>query len=383
MERILFVSNGHGESAIAERIGSEVRSLARGPVQLDHLPLVGSGLGEHALRVVGPHRAMPSGGLVAMGNVRALVTDLRAGFVGLLGEQMRFLRGAGASHECAVVVGDAYALALTFLSGLPVAFVGTAKSVYVAPYGPFERTLLRRARRVFVRDRPTAQSLRAARVAAESPGNVIVDLLDGNGLAPPPGNWLGILPGSREHAYPDAVRLTRVVRALSLRHGPVDALLSVAPTVDAARMVRSLAGDGWEAHQPPYAGAFEVRSGLARVLGWSGSLAAMLRACRLVLGQAGTANEQAAACGLPVVTLESVRPEPALAGGDGWYRMRQRRLLGDALATVPADPDAAAEIVAGILADRSQYARMQAAGRERMGGPGGAAAIAQAVLEMA
>jgi hypothetical protein len=63
--------------------------------------------------------------------------------------------------------------------------------------------------------------------------------------------------------------------------------------------------------------------------------------------------------------------------------MRQRRLLGDALATVPADPDAAAEIVAGILADRSQYARMQAAGRERMGGPGGAAAIAQAVLEMA
>jgi uncharacterized protein (TIGR03492 family) len=191
------------------------------------------------------------------------------------------------------------------------------------------------------------------------------------------------LPGSREHAYPDAVRLTRVVRALSLRHGPVDALLSVAPTVDAARMVRSLAGDGWEAHQPPYAGAFEVRSGLARVLGWSGSLAAMLRACRLVLGQAGTANEQAAACGLPVVTLESVRPEPALAGGDGWYRMRQRRLLGDALATVPADPDAAAEIVAGILADRSQYARMQAAGRERMGGPGGAAAIAQAVLEMA
>ncbi|HEX3549759.1 MAG TPA: hypothetical protein VHT53_05255, partial [Candidatus Elarobacter sp.] len=64
MTAVLFVSNGHGEAAIAARIAEELRALA--PVRTDHFALVGAGLGGGAFADVGPQRAMPSGGLVAM-----------------------------------------------------------------------------------------------------------------------------------------------------------------------------------------------------------------------------------------------------------------------------------------------------------------------------
>jgi uncharacterized protein (TIGR03492 family) len=390
MRRVLFVANGHGETAIAARIAVEVARLAGEPAGLDLLALVGTGAGAAPLALVGPRRAMPSGGLVAMGNVRAFWRDLRAGFIELLAAQLLFLVKARARYDVVVAVGDAYALALALLTRTPTVFVGTAKSVHVAPYGPFERVLLRRALRAFVRDEGTAAMLRGLHVEAEAPGNVIVDLVDGDEAGGLGGQWIGVLPGSRETAYADGVRLARVVRALGrLRPGP-GALLSVAPALDAARFERELVADGWERCEAPFpaGGAFAVRVGPARLVGWTGTLGTLLRASVLVLGQAGTANEQAAAFGIPVVALGESR-QHSMRGGrstrspQDWYRMRQRRLLGSALLLVPAAPGLAAPAVADLLDDPERLAQMGAAGRERMGPPGGAAAVARAILDAA
>lgn len=92
-----------------------------------------------------------------------------------------------------------------------------------------------------------------------------------------------------------------------------------------------------------------------------------------MLGQAGTANEAAAACGIPVVALETNEGQ--------WYRMRQQRLLGDALTTVPVEPEVAAHALRTLLADRARLERMSMTGRERMGKPGGARAIAAAIAQ--
>jgi uncharacterized protein (TIGR03492 family) len=378
VQRILFVSNGHGEAAVAQRLALDVRALATGNVALDHLPLVGAGAASEALALVGPRRAMPSGGLVAMGNVRALARDLRSGLAGLVAAQAAFLRREGRRYQTVVAVGDAYALVLALFTGLPAIYVGTAKSVYVAPYGPGERVLLRRATRIFVRDVATAAELLRRGVPAEAPGNTIVDLLDdGEDVAETRGNWLALLPGSREPAYADGVRLARVVAALGERR-PQDAnaLFSIAATLDAGRFGSALAADGWQVR--PEGDAFEAHRGAARLLGRRGPLGPLLRASRIALGQAGTANEQAAAFGLPVVALAA----EGAARADGWYRMRQRRLLGDALLLAPADPVAAAGEVADLLADPARQAVMAEAGRRRMGPAGGSRAIAGAILEL-
>jgi uncharacterized protein (TIGR03492 family) len=386
---VLFVSNGHGESAIADRIARELRTFLPFPAALDHLSLVGVPRAGAALTVVGPNRAMPSGGLVAMGNLRALARDLHAGLAGLVLRQIAFLRGQGPRYRCAVAVGDVYALLLARLTRRPTVFVGTAKSVYVAAYGPFERMLLRGAARVFVRDDETAKRLRAQGVAAEAPGNTIVDLLD-DSPAPPvelAGNdWIGILPGSRDTAYADAVRLARVVRALGALLPETRALLSIAPALDAERVAQALAEDGWRVASADSIASvpFRATAGSVRLIAWHGSLGTLLHASRLVLGQAGTANEQAAAIGLPVVALDfdEVPGGARRSAAERWYRMRQRGLLGDALALVPPAPERAAAAIAELLADDPRIERMRSAGRRRMGAPGGSRSIARGVFEL-
>jgi tetraacyldisaccharide 4'-kinase len=352
--RVLFVTNGHGEASIAAAIARETRALA--PVITEHFGLVGAGLGGPGFPDIGPQRAMPSGGLVAMGNVRAFARDLQAGFLGLLLRQLRFLRAAHARYAVVVAVGDAYACGLARLARLPLIYVGTAKSVYVAPYGPGERRILRGARRVFVRDEATAADLRASGVPAEAPGNVIVDLLATDARV----DWqaplrLALLPGSRERAYADALTLADAVTALRSRVGTLDAVLSIAPNLDPVRFAPALA-----------------RGGLRP---WSGSLGALTQGTTLVIGQSGTANEAAASQGIPVVALE-LEGVPR----DGWYRKRQSGLLGDAMAIVPGEPAAAAAAIAALLGDAPRLARMAATGRERMGRPGGARAIAEAIV---
>lgn len=359
MTAVLFVTNGHGEAAIADRIAQELRGL--GEFVTDHFALVGQGHGAGAFVDVGPQATMPSGGLVAMGNVRAFAADLRAGFLGLVRRQLRFLRGARGRYAAVVPVGDVYALLFARVVRRPAIFVGTAKSVYVSPYGPLERRLLSSARRVFVRDAATAAFLRARGIAAEAPGNVIVDLLATEARV----DWrdaterIAILPGSRTRAYADAARLARVARLVSQRVPGAAAVMSIAPGLDAARFAPALAGE------PPIAA-------------WRNDLGALLADATVALGQAGTANEAAAACGVPVVALDFDG-----ARGSAWYRMRQARLLGEALAVVPGDPERAADAIAALLADGARRARMAHAGRERMGAGGGAATIARAIALLA
>src|SRR5581483_8615197 len=197
--------------AIARRIAVDLRRL--GDVQTDHFALVGVANEDAQFPPVGPQRAMPSGGLVAMGNVRAFLHDVRAGFLRLWLEQRRFLRGSAARYDAVVAVGDAYCLFVALGSRRPVAFVGTAKSIYVARYGPLERAMLRRASAIFVRDRATAAFLQACGVEAEAPGNVIADLASSND---PNFEWksarrIAVLPGSRESAYANASRIGKVL----------------------------------------------------------------------------------------------------------------------------------------------------------------------------
>jgi uncharacterized protein (TIGR03492 family) len=105
-----------------------------------------------------------------------------------------------------------------------------------------------------------------------------------------------------------------------------------------------------------------------------GALGDLLARSQVVLGQAGTANEQAAGLGLPVVAYAP--------GGERrlkWYRFRQKGLLGEAVRVVEDHPEAIAGELAFLLANPGERARRGAIGRERMGGFGGAARIAELI----
>ena len=253
----------------------------------------------------------------------------------------------------------------------------------VAPYGPVERRFLRRADEIFVRDRATAEDLRAKDVPAEAPGNVIVDLFASAddlraadalaGFQPA----IALFPGSREAAYEDALFLADVVRRCAPLMPELGAALSIAPMLDVERF-KNVFAESWTV-VPNASGpvAFELQSkGRALIRAWRGPLGPLLTRVQAVIGQAGTANEAAAAAGVPVVAFEH--------GADrktAWYRMRQSGLLGEALAVLPGERDTAADELVALLQDEERRARMAATGREMMGPPGGARAIASAVAQ--
>lgn len=371
---MLFVSNGYGEAAIAAIIA---RALGeRCATEQAHLWLVGDPPPAAWPDPVGPHAAMPSGGLIAYGNLRNLTRDVGAGLIGLTLAQWRYLARQRA-RTCVVAVGDVYCAAACMLfARRPTIFVATAKSERVAPHSRFECAVARRARVVFARDEPTAAALRDRGVNARFVGNAMMDALRDGGEDPfapaaPDALRVAILPGSRSDAPRNATdgvrRAARLAALLAPRE--VVAAVSVAPTVDERAMLEALTPSA------PLPDRAAFRATLA-----SGSFGALLRHADLAFGQAGTANEQAAGAGLPVLAaLDAGERAERLT----WYRMRQRALLGDALLVLPSDDDAFVRGAAAVARDERLRERMAAAGRERMGPPGGAAAIAAAIAEIA
>ena len=121
----------------------------------------------------------------------------------------------------------------------------------------------------------------------------------------------------------------RVTAVLAARRPALGAVLSVARGLSWERFAGLAERAGWQVRtQRDESIPFVLsRDGREIVRAWSGSLGPVLRRVALVLGQAGTANEAAAAAGVPVVAFER-------DGGRKmrWYRRRQRGLLGDALA---------------------------------------------------
>jgi uncharacterized protein (TIGR03492 family) len=259
-------------------------------------------------------------------------------------------------------------------------FVGTAKSVYVAPYGTLEERVIRKADAAFVRDEPTAMRLAEHGIQA-SAANAIVDLYaDATPAIDAAFDPLvAIFPGSREPAYDDAAFMGRVVRTVLRSQPQAGGVISIAPGIDPQRMCARFEADGWRIEQSERAlQPFSLYDGEREMVrAWQGPLGPMLQRATIVLGQAGTANEAAAAMGIPVVAF--ARAGEARAP---WYRMRQIGLLGDALFVASADPQEAASQVIVLLNDPQRRARMGAIGRERMGPPGGAARIAAHIVEL-
>lgn len=380
---VLFVSNGYGEDAIAGGIVERLLATPGAPRVLA-MPLVGEGRAYNRLgvEVVGPRELLPSGGLI-LARWANIFRDLHAGLYRVTVEQIRTIRALAPTMSAFVAVGDTYPTVLGALfSGRKVIMVGTAKSNYFVPYSWPERLIFKLfCERVFARDEPTAATLRARGVNAEWVGNSMMDLLTPTGppLPLPEGvHCIALLPGSRAFAYHDLPVILDGVRRLGERRR-LSWTLALADGIDVNALAASVSGDGWRLKPVPDQKADGLEGSLVghgqSVLLVRGRFGDVLDAATMVVGQAGTGNEQAVGVQRPVVSFDSEgRSKP------GWYRARQIGLLGEAMAVVPRSGEAISEEVLRILDDPRRFEAMQRAGVERMGPPGASERIAQFIL---
>jgi uncharacterized protein (TIGR03492 family) len=362
--RVLIVSNGYGEDAMGAVLG---RALRKHGAEVLAYPLVGLG---HAYQgegipVLDPRRTLPTAGFGFRTGWREAWEDLRAGWVSLTLVQRRTLQRQRGACDEVVAVGDLFCLWMAAATGIRPVYLPTAKSEYTEPHEPWELLLIRRwARHSFPRDPLTAERYRKAGLAAAYVGNLMMDCLEFGkeafGYAPDEPVVL-LLPGSRRDAPANFRLLLQTAARVAAVHPEVRWLCALSPTVDPTSLARA-------------AGAELLEGQMA----WGGLRVRITRSftdaanqATVVLGMSGTANEQAAGLGKPVVALPGPGPQFTRK-----FLALQARLLGEAL--VPAEgPEEAARAVLRLLANPEERARRGEAGRARMGPPGGADRLAR------
>lgn len=316
--KLLCLSNGHGEDAIARSILREVQQHPH-PPEIAVFPLVGEGQAFAQLenaRIIGPVQRMPSGGFIYMDG-REFLRDVKGGLLQLTLAQFKAIRAwvrsqqqSGNHNAVILACGDIVPLVFAWLSGAPYAFVGTAKSDYYlrdengpltrksrpwagwgwsrSVYFPWERWLMTRklCKAIFVRDALTAETLEKLGIPAYNLGNPMMD-----GLEPEnPARFYGpdaefremerslvitLLPGSRApEAYANWLLIVEAVAGILSLFGDRKLLFfaAISPELNLEALRPSLEFFGWRPDgetktqrregsilRPPVSSAQEIR----------------------------------------------------------------------------------------------------------------------------
>lgn len=413
--RLLCLSNGHGEDGIAIKILQALQSYPQ-LQEMVALPLVGEGQAYHAhnIPIVGPVKAMPSGGFIYMDG-RELAKDVKGGLLQLTWKQgcaIRTWAKQGGARGGILAVGDIVPLLFAWWSGLPYAFVGTAKSEYylrdevgVLPrktrwerwenwsgsvYLPWERWLMRRpnCRAVFPRDALTTEVLRQKQIPAWNLGNPMMDglepgVIDRRTIA----MWnnslkILLLPGSRPpEAYRNWQRILQAVDAVLERFGRKTLFLAaIPPHLEFEPFLQELTKHGWrssgELAQPIVSESSSFSRSSSTLQLSQIAFNTYLHVADIAIAMAGTATEQFAGLGKPIISLRGSGPQftPAFAEA-------QTRLLGTSvmLARYPAE---GSELIKALLSDPDRLQLIAQNGYRRMGKPGAGDRIAQKLIEV-
>lgn len=346
--KLLIISNGHGEDAIAAEI---VRRLP-GNVTAEAYPTLGDGHAyDGVCPIVGPRAHLPSEGWRNTRN--SVAKDVAGGGIATVWPGLRFIRAARGKYDRVMVVGDMIGVYGAWITGhKDVLYIDVYKTGFGSSYLPIDKWILRRtAKTVFCRSEKLASALAAAGIDAHAAGNVMMDTVPkAAGITVPRRRGLAItiLPGSRTHALDHFALQAKGLAQVPEEMRP-DLLCAVATSVDEAALRERAEG-------------LEISYLPGRALG------DLLERSDFVLSQAGTATIQAIGLGRPAITFQTE--------GDRASRFRQEsQLFGEGRIAVDAEPKAIAAAVMKLAADPSERLRRAAIGRERIGPPGAIKAI--------
>lgn len=400
---ILVLSNGTGEDLIACSVARSFLGLVPG-AKVRALPLVGDGqrYREAELALIASRPTHSDAGFRYL-TPFWLVRDMGHDLPGRVVSWRRIIRDWCSSTQGAqrlvIAVGDVVPLALARLSGPDLVFIGCAKSEYYrrdrdgplprgglgariesrlpSVYGALERRLMKppKCRAVFPRDSLTAQRLHPFGLAVQDLGNPMMDGLQPRGdvVIPAADCAIALVPGSR---HPESLanwrqqldRLADVIHALAPKRP-----LFLAPIPQAKRDpgYRAAALErGWLEAQ-----GVLTRARATLILTPDGFADTIHRA-DLAIAQAGTASEQIAGLGKPIISFPGEGPQFVHR-----FAEAQARLLGPLMHYLP-EGSGLGPLVAALIDDRTRRRHWRAAGVERMGRPGASDRIARAIAEI-
>jgi uncharacterized protein (TIGR03492 family) len=397
--RVLFLSNGHGEDLNASLVLKALEAIAP-ELEVAAMPIVGEGSAYRKLgvEIIGPTQQLPSGGFNYINFARflnpvnwwrdtnpvSLVKDVFSGLIGLTIGQLRAVQQYSPTCDLLFACGDIVPILFARLTGRPFFvflvstssyYEGKVKLPWLAQWGLRSPHCLA----ILTRDRYTAQDLLARGFGrTQFLGYPIMDVLtpSGQSLTQPQVPLIALLPGSRlPEAQINLGLMLDLCEAIApLR--PAQFHTALVPSFGKDYLAALAAEQGWTLH-PGY-----LQKAAVTVHYHYDAFADILHQCDLVVGMAGTAVEQAVGLGKPIVQIPGPGPQFTYL-----FAEAQMRLLGESVTTIGTRPATAKTLTAAaakidqILNDEPYLERCRVNGHERVGGPGGAEAIAHKIVE--
>jgi len=384
--QLLLLSNGHGEDLSGARLG---QALQQQGAQVRAVPLVGDGAPyrQADLQVAGRTQSFSTGGLGYASFTGRLKEILQGQVLYLLKRSWRLLREARQADGI-VVVGDVIPVILAWLSGKPVITYLVAYSSHYEgrlrlpwPCGPCLAS--KRFAAVFSRDALSASDLsEQLRRPVEFLGNPFMDGLVADMASERSGRVL-LLPGSRlPEARQNLERMLALLEELPAELRQHDFQAALVRELPAAAVEALAASRGWSLSSSTSRSLWLKRKGLVLQCCW-GQFTTLLPAAQVVVSMAGTASEQAAGLGKPVLQLAGHGPQFTVG-----FAEAQRRLLGPAVHCAEGDVDdpntliASAELLEQLLQlPEATLQQLRQEGDQRLGQAGGTQRMARAILE--
>lgn len=375
-KNILMVSNGHGEDLIAANLVKEVLKKAKKEqINIGVLPIVGKG--DHfqnlPVDIIGPQNELPSGGF-ARNSFINLLKDLRAGLLSSIYKQIKTLKKSKNKYDLSVVVGDVYILLLTgFFKGGNIIFLPTAKSEYINSHYTVEKQIMKKyADIVLPRDQKTKEDLVKHGVKADFFGNLMMDCFDIKKLdfnLEKNSIKIGILPGSRKEVYQNMMDFINVIEKLErLKKVKYEFLTAVTGNFSVNKFRKKLLTLNWKVIKSANEHVrlkMQSKNGYSNVNIIYNGFGDVLDQAKLFMGMAGTANEQAAGMGKPVIIFPGTG-----AQFDYEFAADQKRLLGEGVKFVERNFKNVAYSIIELLEDDNEYQKRSEAGKKRMGDRG-------------
>jgi uncharacterized protein (TIGR03492 family) len=422
--KLLALSNGHGEDAIAVRILEKLQCHPN-LTELVALPLVGKGNAYHQLDIplLGRVQQMPSGGFIYMDGTQ-LWQDVRGGLIKLTWEQLKIIRNWAKSGGFILAVGDIVPLLFAWMSGTNYAFVGTAKSEYYlqdeqgwlaktswlesqlgSVYLPWERWLMTRFRcqAVFPRDSLTGEILQKYNIPVQNLGNPMMDIgrevrSQKSEVRRERGERRGekgegrekrlcvlLLPGSR---MPEAERNWRqILEAVkevikTFNDYLLVFLAAIAPSLNRESFERKLLNQSWNLSSKNTITEFVYdEDGLAftqengTLILTQNAYKECLEKAEIAIAMAGTATEQFVGLGKPVITMPGKGPQFTYA-----FAEAQTRLLGCSVIMV-SSPEEVGNTIKSVISNFQLREEIAINGKRRMSNSGAAERIAQYLIK--
>ncbi|MFW6034674.1 MAG: lipid-A-disaccharide synthase-related protein [Halanaerobiales bacterium] len=375
---ILLISNGHGEDVIGAKLLQNLIKRNQN-INIKVLPIVGLGSVYNSLDVqlIGPRKKMPSGGLLRF-NFENMKNDFKAGLLGLTLSQIKTLKKAKANTGLVIVVGDIYILLLAGLFvNKDIIFLPTAKSEYINGHYWIENLIMKKyANIVLPRDKKTEKAMRKAGINATYVGNAMMDCFDIKqaefGLDKEK-ITVGILPGSREEAYVNMKQVFKVIEELEDKaETGFNYITAMASNLSVLKLIDMVQTTDWTYQASP---AESRENGVELIVNSPSNKSKVeiiyhhfgdvLDKSDIFIGLAGTANEQAAGMGKPVVAFPVNDTQFTEK-----FAKAQKSLLRGSVSLVENNPEIIAETIINIINNKEMYRRMSTAGKKRMGEPG-------------